>query len=601
VILGGGRASRLYRAVREKKLATSVSAYDYTPTSIGVFVVHAEAPPERAAEAARAIWAQLRDIRERGVTDAEVTRARSVYESQWLRRLEDMEGQANYLAEWEALGDWHKGEAYLARALAVTAEEITAFARTWLDPDQAGVVVYRSKQSPEIAADAQAMRALLDDAPPAEVVPPSVATIEAPAIHTRLRIEREEAGVRVYRTESGTPLLVRRKAGALVHAGVFAVGGSRDEPAAEAGLTSMLVRSAVKGTSLRSAAQIAEEGELLGGSVSAGAASESFGWSISVPMRNASAAVGLLADVAQHPTIPDEALETERAVALSDLTALRDDMYRYPMRLATTSAYAGHPYGVPVNGDEASLPRITAQAVRDWHARQFLNGATMLAIVGDADHDELAALLAGPFGELRGGTLAPLDAPQWPTSLVQRIEMRDKAQTALAMLFRGPARSDDARFAAEMIAGVASGLGGRFFDELRDKQSLGYTVHAFASERMLAGAFVAYIATSPEKEDVARQGLLGEFAKLRETPVSARELEQAQTYAIGTHAIRQQSGGSVLADMVDAYMFGGLHELAEYEPRVRSVTAPQMQALARAYFDAERRVEGIVRGTERAV
>ncbi len=601
VILGGGRASRLYRAVREKKLATSVSAYDYTPTSIGVFVVHAEAPPERAAEAARAIWAQLRDIRERGVTDAEVTRARSVYESQWLRRLEDMEGQANYLAEWEALGDWHKGEAYLARALAVTAEEITAFARTWLDPDQAGVVVYRSKQSPEIAADAQAMRALLDDAPPAEVVPPSVATIEAPAVHTRLRIEREEAGVRVYRTESGTPLLVRRKAGALVHAGVFAVGGSRDEPAAEAGLTSMLVRSAVKGTSLRSAAQIAEEGELLGGSVSAGAASESFGWSISVPMRNASAAVGLLADVAQHPTIPDEALETERAVALSDLTALRDDMYRYPMRLATTSAYAGHPYGVPVNGDEASLPRITAQAVRDWHARQFLNGATMLAIVGDADHDELAALLAGPFGELRGGTLAPLDAPQWPKSLVQRIETRDKAQTALAMLFRGPARSDDARFAAEMIAGVASGLGGRFFDELRDKQSLGYTVHAFASERMLAGAFVAYIATSPEKEDVARQGLLGEFAKLRETPVSARELEQAQTYAIGTHAIRQQSGGSVLADMVDAYMFGGLHELAEYESRVRSVTAPQMQALAREYFDAERRVEGIVRGTERAV
>ena len=69
-----------------------------------------------------------------------------------------------------------------------------------------------------------------------------------------------------------------------------------------------------------------------------------------------------------------------------------------------------------------------------------------------------------------------------------------------------------------MIAGVASGLGGRFFDELRDKQSLGYTVHAFATERALAGAFVAYIATSPEKEEVARRGLLDEFAKLRDEP-----------------------------------------------------------------------------------
>jgi zinc protease len=169
------------------------------------------------------------------------------------------------------------------------------------------------------------------------------------------------------------------------------------------------------------------------------------------------------------------------------------------------------------------------------------------------------------------------------------------------MLFRGPARSDDARFAAQMIAGVASGLGGRFFDELRDKQSLGYTVHAFSSERMLAGAFAAYIATSPAKEDVARQGLLGEFAKLREFPVTDRELAQAKTYAIGTHAIRQQSGGSVLADVVDAYMFGGLHELSEYEIRVQAVTAQQMQAVAREYFDADRRVEGIVRGTERAV
>ena len=69
-ILGAGRASRLYRDVRERKLASAVSAYDYTPTSLGVFVVHAETPPEYAADAARAIWAQLRDVREIGVGEA---------------------------------------------------------------------------------------------------------------------------------------------------------------------------------------------------------------------------------------------------------------------------------------------------------------------------------------------------------------------------------------------------------------------------------------------------------------------------------------------------------------------------------------------------
>jgi zinc protease len=106
---------------------------------------------------------------------------------------------------------------------------------------------------------------------------------------------------------------------------------------------------------------------------------------------------------------------------------------------------------------------------------------------------------------------------------------------------------------------------------------------------------------SPEKEDVARRALLNEFAKLRDEPVTAKELEQAQTYAIGTHAIRQQSGGAVLGDMVDAYLFGELRELVEFDNRILAVTASEMQSVARAYFDESRRVEGIIRGVGRAV
>jgi zinc protease len=595
-ILGAGRASRLYRAVRERKLASAISAYDYTPTSLGVFVIHAESPAERAAEAARAIWAELRDVRERGVGEGELTRAKRVYEARWLRRLEDMEGQANYLAEWEALGDWTKGDDYLRRTLAVTTDEIRDLARRYLDPDQAGVVVYRPKESAAIAEDAAAMRAFLDAAPRAEPEPAPAPALGAPSVATELALDREEGGVQIFRTAHGIPVLVRRKPGALVHAGAYLLGGARDEPMDEAGLTSLLVRSALKGTTRRSALQVAEEGELLGGMVTGSAGAESFGWTINVPARHAAAAVELLADVVQHATIPDAALETERAIALADLVALRDDMYRYPVRMATQAAFAGHPYGVPATGDERSLPAITAERLRAWHRERVLRAPAAIVVVGDAEPAELAGLAAAAFGELRGGVSAPIEVPAWPSAVVQSVEQRDKAQTALAVMFPGPSRTDDARFATAMIAGVASGLGGRFFDELRDKQSLGYTVHAFATERALAGAFASYIATSPEKEEVARRGLLAEFAKLREQRVTARELEQAQTYALGVHAIRQQSGAAVMAEIVDAYLFGRLAELTEFESRVRAVTRDEMRAVARAYFVEERRVEGVVRG-----
>jgi zinc protease len=145
-------------------------------------------------------------------------------------------------------------------------------------------------------------------------------------------------------------------------------------------------------------------------------------------------------------------------------------------------------------------------------------------------------------------------------------------------------------------------LGGRFFDELRDRQSLAYTVQAAVSEKRLAGTFVSYIATSPEKEDIARSGLLAEFEKLREQPVTEEELTRAKEYVVGSHAIGQESGGALLAEMLDAWMFGtGLGEILEHDSRVRAVTAEQMQTVARQYFDPKKRVEGIVRGVGRTV
>ena len=602
-ILGTGRASRLYRAVRDRKLASSVSAYNYTPTELGVFVVHAETPPATTLDAARAAWSQVVAIREGDFGEMELERAKRIYESRWLRRLEDMEGQANYLAEWEALGDWRLGERYMEHMLVSTREQIVDVARRYLANDAAGVLVYRPNGTPAVAVDADEMRDRLTSTPSAPLsdAAPYVARTTSPS-YVAPTLERVEAGVHVYRTSNGIPVLVRRKVGApLVHLGVFSLGGASDEPADRAGLTSLMVRSAIKGTSRRSALQIAEEAEMLGGSIGGANSGDSFGWSLSVPARHATAAMELLADVVQNPTFPDDALETERAIALADLIALRDDMFRYPMRLASERAFAGHPYGVPATGTEESLIGIHAEDLREWHRLRVLKAPAVAALVGDAEPEELAAIVARELSRLEA--LAPRELPraEWPKGVEVGVDSRDKAQTALAVYFAGPARDDEDRFTAAMIASVASGLGGRFFDELRDKQSLCYTVQAFASARRLAGTFVSYIATSPEKEDMARAGLLEQFARFRDEPVTAEELERAQTYAIGVHAIRQQSGGAVLGDMVEAWLFGALSDLDLYEGRVRAVTRERIQALARKYFDPARRVEGIVRGTGRAV
>ena len=600
--LGSGRASRLYRAVRERGLASSVSAYDYGTSEVGVFVVHAETEPDKTLLAARAIWTQLGELRMNGPTDQELERARRLYEARWVRRFETMEGQANYLAEWESMGDWRTGDAYLKRIMSATPREVRDAVRRHLDTEQTGVVVYRPQSSAVTVHSASELRQQLGMGSPSleADTPLAVRASRRPAV-TPVR-EREEEGVVVYRTSGGLPILVRRKRGAaLASIGVVTLGGACEEDASAAGSTMLMARTATKGTATRSAAQLAEEAELLGGSVSASVGAESFGWSISVPNARASAAAELLADVVQHPSFPEDAFENERSVAISDARMLHDDMYRYPLRLLVEKAFAGHPYGQPVSGDERTLRNIGVGRVLDWHSRRVLEGPTAIAIVGDIDPDEAAAMLAGEFGELQwaeGGTVRPAG---WPGGVVTSADSREKAQTALAIGFPGPSRGDGDRYVAGLIAGVASGLGGRFFDELRDRQSLAYTVSLFGVDRRSAGLFVAYIATGPEKEEVARAGLLNEFAKLRDTPVTDEELHRAQRYAIGTHAIHQESSSAVLSDVLDAWTFGTLAELGEFTRQVEAVTPARMLDVARKYFDPTRRVEGIVRGTGKKV
>ena len=596
-VLSGGRASRLVRAARDRRLVSSVSAYDYTPTELGVFVVHATARAEDLPAAARAIWDQVRRVRAGEVTAGEVERARCLLEAQWLRRLESADGQANFLGAWELLGDWDRGIAYHEAVFEVDAARVAEVAARWLDPDQAAIVTYRPRGTAALGADATSVRRALESERPAPLEATAAPVAVAPAAIVNARFERVVDGIHLFRTAHGVPILVRHRPGAaLVHVGCFVGGGVMHESEHEGGISTLMARAMLRGTTTRSAARLAEDAELLGGIPSASVGTETMHWAVGVPARQFGGAAELLSDVVLSPVFPEDGVEAERAVARAALAALRDDMYRQPMRLAAGAAWPGHPYGRSTIGTEESVQAITRDAIAKWHADRVPTSASLLVAVGDLDPQQAADTLASRFAALRYAILPDLPAPPWPAVALVRVEEREKAQTALSLLFDGPAYGDDARFDAEMLSGVASGLGGRFFEELRDRQSLAYTVMARPFVRRNGGTFGAYIATSPEKEEQARASLLREFARFVEQEVSAQELDRARRYAIGAWQIRQASGASVLAEIADAWINGALEDIARYPEDLGAVTPARMRAAAARWFDPDRRVEGIVRG-----
>jgi zinc protease len=611
VALGSGRASRLYRAVREQQLASAVTAWNYTAGDVGVFVAHVEAAAATARVAAAATWREVQAARLDGLRTSEITRAQRILEARWLRRLESMDGQAQYLASWEAEGGLAAGASYYDALVTMRAERVQGAMQAHLDPAQVTVVSYRPDGAEPLADGVDALQSLLRGvaagsavmASPSVGTPVATAAItaerspEAPALHVRAAGTIDH-GVHVYRTRQGVPVLIMPRPGSpLVNIGVIQRGGAAVDEVHHEGLARLTAQTMLKGTHTRTGAQLAEASEELGGSIGVSVGLESLGWSLSVPVRHLTAATTLLADVVQDPVLHEEAVTTERTLALAELTRARDDMHRWPLRLASMAAYNDHPYARSTIGNERSLPMLDAAAVRHFHDRHIRRSASVVAVVGDVPPDDVAVLIDRHFGALAWHEGYALPDTIWPRDARTLHETRAKQQTAMAMLFPGPSRSDTDRFAARVLSAIASGLGGRFFEQLRDKQSLAYTVSAFPVERRGSGAFGAYIATSPAREEEARDGLLREFARFRDVPPTAEEVERAQRYLIGSHAIAQQSGGTVLGEMVDAWLFGdGLHEIAEVSERLARVTAADVHALAQRYFDEGRVAMGVVRG-----
>ena len=146
---------------------------------------------------------------------------------------------------------------------------------------------------------------------------------------------------------------------------------------------------------------------------------------------------------------------------------------------------------------------------------------------------------------------------------------------------------------------MASGLGGRLFEALRDRRSLAYTVVAQAWQRRAAGALVTYIATSPKREEEAREQMLIELERFAREPVAPDELTRAAEYLAGQAEVHRQTSGAVAGEILEAWLAGtGLAELENPGAAYRAVTAEQVRELAEESLGSGRRVEAVVRGVE---
>jgi zinc protease len=597
-VLGLGRGSWLYRALRQEGIVTSVSAHNYTPTELGVFSIGADLMPEKVPEAVERIAESVSRLTLLGPAPEELERARTLLRARWARQLEPMEGRGSGFAAAEALEHVSFLDREYEALGSVSPDEVRSAATKYLQPDNVSAVVYLPTGEGEELTAAVLERAFavtaLRNAPtrlPARPTPP-------PASSTQGRWQAEV----LHAALPGADLLVRRKTGVpLVTLGIYAPRQQFDPPE-HAGLGALVVRSAVRAAGDLDAGSLAFAFEQLGGTLGATAASDWLGFGTTVLSQNLAEAAALLDLVFTEPSLGETEVSTERGLMVTEAEQVADDMFRYPFQLAFAGAFGNGGYGLPVSGLPETLSAISPAEVQSWHRRALLEVRPVIIAVGDVDPEEASAVLAGVFHDRAPiATRSSQTTVPWAGGLGEssmRVVERDKQQAALAMAFPGPSRRDPDRAAADIWAAIASGLGGRMFEALRDRRSLAYTVMASSWQRSRAGALITYIATSPEREDEARSAMLEELDRFTREPVSPAELSQAANYLAGQAEVARQSGAGVAVEILEAWLSGnGLSDLENPAAVFRAVTAEDVLRVAQRHLRPSQRAEGIVRGT----
>lgn len=606
-ILGRGKSSRLFQNVKEKThLVNTVSASNYTLSDLGVFMIDVNCQTEKLRDAEEAIFQEMEKIRQRPVESFELTRAHNLIEAIYVSTIETVAGQANVLADFEALGDYRMVEEFFSKLTTVTVEDIYRVANEYLTLTNCSLLEYvpadcnmPAAQSTELA---ERFEKYLSSQPgqsqsTQSAPPPFQNQFEIVA----LKPAREEISKQVL--AGGATLIVKPASYLpLASIGVFAKGGRLHETAENAGLTALSLRTALKGTTRRTAAELALEMENLGSQIRFSNRADYAGYAMNILSKNFEAGCEVLFDVITAPLFSVEETNKEKDNQLALISREKDDMFQQPLKLFNAVLFPNHPYGLPNSGTEKSVINASDGAARSWHSRLFSQKNLLVVVVGDVEEKQVKALVEARLGaassESRFEKASDLEI-NFPTAKAERVEVRDKQQTALILGFPGPAYSEPEFYALTVLQNILSGLGNRLFEELRGKQSLAYMVSAYLVSRLQGGSFLSYIATSPEKEETAKNGLLREFEKLTRERVTKEELQRAICYIVGAFQISMETFYEQMQKIANYEILEkGPEELQAFPDKIKTVTAENILQAAQKYFNLDRYALGVVRGNK---
>ncbi len=568
--LGGGESSLLWEQLRnQQNLVHYIDCRNWNPGSRGLFWISYVCDPGRGREVESAVLAVIETVIREGLPESVVDKARRQSISAEINGRKTMSGQASRLGVGEVvIGDIYYTRRYLGRLQAVCAQDLQTVARQYLVEEGMSSVTLGPKV--ESVADAIDSTGILSPEP-----------VECVALQGGMRLLVQE--------DHRLPK---------VHLRCVLQGGGMYEPANQRGVSALLAELLTKDTEKRSASEIAELIESIGGHLSSSCGNNTINLSIEVLPDDLEIAIELLADALLCPRFDSGTFRTELDAQIAGLREEDDDILEYGFRKLRESFFGEHPLAVSSSGRIEDLEQLTPHDVRAHYERLVRAPNVVLSVCGAFDRAALEARLNRALGmKLPQAAFTESHLPGFTgPQAIDLVEHMDREQAVVLQAFPDVGILHDDYVTSEMLNELFSGMSSRLFERVRDDKGLAYYVGSTRVLGLDSSMFVLYAGTHPDQVDEVIKEMNGELARVAAGDVLEDELARCRTRLKAARPMGRQTIGARAMHAAINLTYGlPLDDDEAHAAKLDACDAATLARFARDLLSPERRVQLLVR------
>ncbi len=368
--------------------------------------------------------------------------------------------------------------------------------------------------------------------------------------------------------------------------------GSASDPKGKLGLARLSASLMDQGTTTKSAEELADAIDFIGGAMGAGAGTDLSYVNMLVMKDSFETGMRTLSDLARNPAYAQAEIDRQKQQTLSGLQVSAQDPDYIANAVFDRLVYGFHPYGLPQTGTIDSLSGITRDDLRAFHERYFAPNNAILAIVGDVTAEEAFATAKKVFGDWHAHDVVAekYSDPPDPTRRVVVINKPDAVQTEIRVGHVGIQRKHPDYMALNLAIRILGGEGSnRLHQVLRTERGLTYGAQADMDTLKESGDIEAETNTRSEATGEVVRLIVDEFSRLQRERVGQRELENAKAYMTGSFPLTIETPDQIAMQVLNAVFYGlPLEDLQNFRDRVNAVTVDDIQRVARTYLKPDR-------------